>query len=76
MDIADHKLAVADDLLSLGEVGHIAFIVDSSCEVTSSLLFVGSPGDDSIADAFSTGNIGRELLHVPLNYWFTPTRDS
>lgn len=75
MYVTDHKLPIANDLLSLSEIGHMTFIIDSPCEVPSTLFPIRPSGYDCICDAFGVCDSGCELLDIALNYGLTPACD-
>lgn len=65
--MAEHELPIADDLLGLGEVGHVARVVDAPGEVPGSLLAVRSPGNQGIGQVVVGSELGVELLDVALD---------
>lgn len=70
--MAAHKPSVADNLFRLCKVSHIALVIDPTCKVSGSLLFIGTAANQCIHDILFCCYLTLELFNVPLDYWLAP----
>lgn len=75
LQIANHKLSIADNLFRFSKISHIALIINSSREIPCPLLLVRSPRNNCIRDALSTSNPSCKLLYIALDDGLTPRND-